>query len=69
MMSCEEFQLHAGAEPRALTWRKLLHFLVCRACARYSRNIRALDLHIEKALAVDLACCDHRAGPPPLDWD
>jgi hypothetical protein len=54
MMSCEEFQLHAGAEPRALSWRKLLHLLLCRTCARYSRSVRALDLHIERALALDV---------------
>jgi hypothetical protein len=50
MMSCEEFQLHAGADPRGLTWRRLLHVLLCRACARYSREVRAFDLRIEKAL-------------------
>lgn len=55
MMSCEEFHLHAGADPHSLTWRKLLHLLLCRACARYSREIRAFDLQIEKAL--------NRAGP------
>jgi hypothetical protein len=52
-MSCEEFQLHAGAEPRALPWRALLHLLVCRTCAPYLKSVRALDLHIERAL--DLA--------------
>lgn len=51
MMSCQEFQLHAGADPRELTWGKLLHLLLCRACTRYWRNIRAFDLQIEKALS------------------
>jgi hypothetical protein len=54
MMSCEEFQLHAGADPGALGWGKLLHLLLCRACARYWRSIRTLDHHIKKALALNL---------------
>jgi hypothetical protein len=54
MISCEEFQLHAGADPEALGWSKLLHLLFCRACVRYWRSIRTLDHRIKKALALNL---------------
>jgi hypothetical protein len=64
MVSCEEFQLHAGANPRALGWSKLLHLLLCRACARYWRSIRALDHHIKKALAIKLPPLRPQCKPP-----
>jgi hypothetical protein len=63
MMSCEEFQLHAGADPGALTWSKLLHVLFCRACARYLRSIRTLNRRMEKALALNLAALQPRCEP------
>jgi hypothetical protein len=64
MVSCEEFQLHAGANPRALGWSKLLHVLFCRACARYLRSLRALDHRITKALALELPPLRPQGKPP-----
>lgn len=51
-MSCEEFQFLAGALPRQTNWSQRLHWIMCRACARYLKEMRALDQRIERALAL-----------------
>lgn len=52
-MRCEEFQFLAGALPRKMNWGQRLHWITCRACARYLREIRELDHRIERALAFE----------------
>lgn len=58
MLNCEQFQLLAGADPQHLSWGQRLHWLTCRACARYLRFMRAFDRRIRLALNVDLSVRD-----------
>lgn len=55
MLNCEQFRFLAGADPQHLSWRQRLHWLMCRACARYLRMMRAFDRRIRLALNVDFA--------------
>lgn len=55
MLNCEQFQWQTGADPGRLSWRQRVHWLTCRACARYLRAMRALDRQIERALNITLS--------------
>lgn len=52
-MKCEEFQFLAGALPHEMNWKQRLHWIICRACARYLREMRELDRRIESALVLE----------------
>lgn len=54
MLSCEQFQLLAGADPRHLTWGQRLHRMMCRTCSRYLDTMQDLDHKIENVLEGEL---------------
>jgi hypothetical protein len=54
-MNCLEFRRRTGAEPALATPEILGHRAACPACARFQDQMRALDLDIGRALAVDAA--------------
>ena len=58
MLHCEEFRRRVGAEPQRLDWSQRLHWLVCRACGRFLREMRALDRLIAPALLIDVPSAD-----------
>jgi hypothetical protein len=52
-MDCLEFRRRVGAEPSLAGAEIEAHRRDCPACARYQDELRAMDLQIARALAVD----------------
>ena len=67
-MDCLEFRRRVGAEPSVTDDGLAAHRRDCPACARYQDELRAMDMLIARALAVDAAALRRKpsaaAGAP-----
>jgi len=54
LMTCDDFQLGAGAEPHRLSWSQRLHQLWCDSCRAFATDTRRLDRRLLAAFKLDL---------------
>ena len=68
-MNCLEFRRAAGAEPGLASAEILDHRAGCPACARFQDQMRALNVQLGRALAVDpAALTGHGRRSPTQRW-
>ncbi len=66
-LSCEEFRLRTGAEPRVIGWSQRLHRWMCIKCRLFAKDVRCIDRDLFTAFRVDLDGVG--GGPHPSGHD